>query len=203
MNNHGVKEEEQIKIPGFITYKVNTFNEINDGSAILIKQNIKHKLDDNYLTDVLEIIINTDIGEVGIATTYLPPRRPYLPFPDFNSLATIHRPTYIIGDLNASHTLLGNRSNNQVVKNLERLLSIGKLQHIGPDFSTFKGRLSQTTPRYNTVEQQSSTQYNNQTRTSDRIRSHPYNINLDHENSNKDSTSNTHFKGRQLGKIKR
>lgn len=40
LNSHGVKEEEEIKLPGYINYKVYTTNENNDGSAILIKQNI-------------------------------------------------------------------------------------------------------------------------------------------------------------------
>lgn len=67
------------KIPGYITNQINSSNEMHDGSAILIKKNITQN-DDNYITDVLETILNTETGEMSIGTTYLPPRRPYLPF---------------------------------------------------------------------------------------------------------------------------
>ena len=118
INSHGMKEEETLKLQGYITYKINSTQERNDGNAILIKNNIKHKVDKDYITDVLEVIIDTDIGEVGIATTYIPPRRAFLPFPDFHRLATKHRPTYIIGDLNAGINSQGH-SNNRVGKGLQ------------------------------------------------------------------------------------
>lgn len=87
INSHGLKTEEQLKIHGYTTYKINSSEELSDGSAILIKSNIQHKIDDNYITDLLEITVETEIGEISIATTYLPPRRPYLPYPDIHRLA--------------------------------------------------------------------------------------------------------------------
>lgn len=53
INSHGLKNTDQLKIQGYTTYKINTSEEINDGSAILIKNNIQHRIDDNYIMDVL------------------------------------------------------------------------------------------------------------------------------------------------------
>ena len=60
LNSHGVKTEEPLKIYGYTTYKINSSNERNDGSAILIKSHIKHKIEDNFITDVLQIKIDTN-----------------------------------------------------------------------------------------------------------------------------------------------
>ena len=146
LNRHGIKEHESLKLKEYITYKTNSRNEINDGSAILIQKNIPHKIDTDYITDVLEIIIETDTGEIGIATTYLPPRRPYLPYPDFHRMATKHRPTYVIGDFNATLRSQRGNNSNQVGKGLERFFNKGSLIHLGPDFTTWHSRNCSTTP---------------------------------------------------------
>ena len=41
LNSHGVRNEETLKIYGYNTYKINSSNENNDGSAILIKNSNK------------------------------------------------------------------------------------------------------------------------------------------------------------------
>lgn len=41
INSHGLKSEEILKIYGCTSHKVNTSNELHDGSAILIKSDIK------------------------------------------------------------------------------------------------------------------------------------------------------------------
>ena len=146
LNSHGMKNQENIKIHGYTTYQLNTFNELSDGCAILVKSQIKHKLDDNYITDFLDISIETDTGPINIATTYLPPRRAYLPFPDFHRFATKNNPAYLIGDLNATSINLGNKKNNQVGKNLNRFLTQGTLIHHGPNFPTFHSHHAQSTP---------------------------------------------------------
>lgn len=86
LNSHGVKNNRDIHIKGYNTYLKNTSGEAHDGSAVLIKSNIKHEIIEDFITDVLELRINTTIGQISVATTYLPPRRPYLPFPDFHRL---------------------------------------------------------------------------------------------------------------------
>lgn len=99
INSHGIKDDVNLKIAGYNAYSKNMYNEYHDGIAILIKQNIKHKIKDDFMTNTLEIVIVTAIGQISIATTYLPPRSPFLPLPDFHQLAYNNHPTYIIGDL--------------------------------------------------------------------------------------------------------
>lgn len=113
--------------------------------TILIKENTKHKIKDNFLTNTIQIILQTSVADISIATNYLPPRRPYLPYPDFHRRINNNIPTYIIGDLNARHRQLGNNSNNQVGKSLIRLINYGKLIHLGPQFYTYHDRNSATT----------------------------------------------------------
>lgn len=134
------------KIPGYTTYQMNSSNEMHDGSAILIKSHIKHRLDDNYITDFIDIAFETENGLLNIATTYLPPRRPYLPFPDFHRFIFKNNPAYIIADLNASSTMLGTNHTNQVGKHLNRFINNGTINHLGPDFPTYMSRNTRTTP---------------------------------------------------------
>lgn len=47
-------------------------------------------------TDVLATQIETTLGPIIIATTYLPPRRPYLPVTDFYRLLNNNIPTYLV-----------------------------------------------------------------------------------------------------------
>ena len=146
INSHSLREDDNIKIKGYNCFSKNIFNELNDGIAILIKQNLKYRLIDDFITNFLEVKIDTPLGPVSFATTYLPPRRSYLPFPDIHKLVNNNHPTYILADMNAQHTSLGNRNCNQVGKNIDRFLTQGKLIHLGPNFPTFHSPNSSTTP---------------------------------------------------------
>ena len=146
INSHGVKTGENIKVYGYSSYIINSSNELSDGSAILIKQNLKHKIKDNFDTDFLQITIETDTGPINIATTYLPPRRPYLPFTDFHTIASQHEPTYIIGDLNAHHPYLNTKTTNKVGNALKIFIDNNKLNFLGPNFPTYLSHNAATTP---------------------------------------------------------
>lgn len=137
LNSHGVKTHDSLYIKGYTTYRKNNTNQKYDGSAVLIKSHIKHRIIDDFITDVIELRIETPLGTLSIATTYLPPRRPYLPFPDIHKLLHNNHPTYIIGDLNAKHRLLGNTYNNTVGNGLATFINRGKAIHLGPNFPTF------------------------------------------------------------------
>lgn len=146
INSHGLQTHEQLNIPGYKIYKINSTNERNDGSAIAIKHEIPHKIYDDYDTDVIATEIETTLGPIIVATTYLPPRRPFLPFPDFYRLLNNSTPTYIIGDLNGNHRQFGNHSNNTVGKSLIQLIDQGILMHLGPQFPTFIRQDAATSP---------------------------------------------------------
>ena len=137
LNSHGLKTNEPLKIQGYNTFKVNYTEEANDGSAILVKHNIQYKIIDNFDTDFLAVKLETDWGPIIISTTYLPPRRPYLPFTDMYSLASQSIPVFILGDFNASHRCFGNSTNNAVGKSLYQLIDNGNFIHLGPDFNTY------------------------------------------------------------------
>ncbi len=137
LNSHGLKNNEELKSPGYKTYKVNYSENLSDGSAIVIKYNINYKLYDDFDTDFLAVEIETSLGPIIVATTYLPPRRPFLPYNDMHRLLSNNVPTYILGDFNGRHTTFGNRDNNSVGKSLLNLINQGKLIYLGPHFPTF------------------------------------------------------------------
>ena len=59
LNSHGIAQNNTIYIHNYTTHKINSSNELHDGSAILIKSNIKHKITDNFDTDILQITLDT------------------------------------------------------------------------------------------------------------------------------------------------
>ena len=146
INEHGLPEGENIKIPGYNSFNRNIHNEMHDGIAILVKKQLKYTIKDDFIYNLLELIIDTPLGKISIATTYLPPRRSFLPYPDIHKLASNNHPTYIIADMNAQSRLLNNNRENLVGRGLNRFLNSGKLIHLGPNFNTFHNALGSSTP---------------------------------------------------------
>ena len=136
INSHGLKSTE-LKIPGYKTCKLNYTESLADGSVIAINYNNLHKLYDDFETDIPAVEIQTNLGPIIISSTYLPPRRPYLPFTDIYRILSNNIPTYIIGDFNARHKHFANSDNNTVGKSIIDLINQGKLIHIGPYFPTY------------------------------------------------------------------
>ena len=58
---------------------------------------------------MLGVTLETSLGPIHIITSpsYIPPRCPYLHYPDFYRILRNKEPVYILGDLNARHELLG------------------------------------------------------------------------------------------------
>ena len=63
INSHGVNEDTSIRIPGYNTHTKNSLNNQADGTAIAIKKNIRYKLLDNFLSDLLAVEITTTTGQ--------------------------------------------------------------------------------------------------------------------------------------------
>lgn len=139
LNSHGCTMDQPINIYIYIVHQRNHTQEKNDGVAIAIKRNVNYVLIDDFEDEVIAAKVMTTLGDVIIATTYLLPRRNYLPAPDILKLMNYNCPVYILGDFNAHHHVFGNKNNNQVGNTLNTLLQTGHLIHLGPPFSTFIG----------------------------------------------------------------
>ena len=146
INSHGLQDTDTIKMLGYASYKINSNNERHDGSAILIKTSINHKIKDDYISDFLAVTVQTTSGPINIATTYLPPRRPYLPYPDFHNFAMNNAPSYILGDLNAKYPVFGDNHSNNVGIGLKTMIDNNLLQHLGPNFPTYFSTTTCSTP---------------------------------------------------------
>jgi len=88
---------------------------------------------------------------IHILTTYVPQHMyicttTHLHYPDFYKALNNREPTYILGDLNARHSILGYNSNNIRGKQLATLINRGHATHTGPDFPTLLTHRSATTP---------------------------------------------------------
>ena len=75
INSHGLKDKTRLKIPGYRVYQQNLSNELNDGVAIAVKCKIRHKVEDDLLSETLAIETDTSDGPLLIATSYLLLRR--------------------------------------------------------------------------------------------------------------------------------
>jgi len=120
INSHGTNHD--IKIHNYTCYTKNTLQEQHNGTAIAIKNNITHRLIDNFESDMIGVSIDTRQGPINIITTYNPPRLQYLHYPDYMKALTNNRPTYIIGDMNARHITLGYQNNNDRGDFLKKLI---------------------------------------------------------------------------------
>lgn len=101
-----------------------------------IKSHIKHKLINVDHDDFMALKIDTNIGPVIIATTYLPPRREEIPLQHIMSLIRRPIPVYVAGDFNAHHNFLGYNYRNPRGRMLHQLILQGHLQYLGPNFKT-------------------------------------------------------------------
>lgn len=146
INSHGCPSTKKIKIFNYTTYQSNKTGQLNDGVAIAVKKELKHLIDEEFMEETMAVKIQTTQGPVIIATTYLPPRRDYLPAQDLLKTANSILPAYILGDFNARHQLLGHAGRNNVGDGIATAINTGKLVHLGPHFPTFLGHHSLTTP---------------------------------------------------------
>ena len=137
LNHTGHNNDNRVKIQHYTVYTKNTTNSAYRGTAIAIKNNIQHKLIDNFTSDLIAIEIHTRQGPIIIATDYIGPSANYLNYIDYNRLIRTQTPVYILGDLNARHSTLGHGNNNNIGTAIHTLMRENKIKHIGPYFPTF------------------------------------------------------------------
>ena len=147
INDHSITDNNPpMKIFNYNIHSCNKENTIHAGAAIAIKRHIPYKLHDNFYTDMLAITVDTQQGPITIGTTYIPPRADYINYIDFHTLLNRPHPVYLMADLNARHTTLGNRDSNHIGRQLHSLIAQRKCTHIGPYFPTIITHNSTTTP---------------------------------------------------------
>ena len=147
INDHSITDNNTpLKIFNYNVHTCNKDNTIHSGAAIAIKRHIPYKLHDNFHTDMLAITIDSQQGPITIGTTYIPPRTGYINYIDFHTLFNRSHPVYLLADLNARHTTLGNSSSNHVGKQIHSLITRHKCTHIGPYFPTLITHNSTTSP---------------------------------------------------------
>ena len=143
LNSTGLADANRIKIFNYHIYQKNESNEENSGIAIAIRKNLKYQLLDDFQGDLLGVKLHTTRGPIVILTTYLPPRRNFIPIADFTRELQKPLMTYILGDLNARHRMFDYRSTNNTGIEIANLINNNLCKHMGPDFSTLinmKGR---------------------------------------------------------------
>ena len=146
LNEHGCKEQQKIKIQNYSITQTNTLNQRNNGCAIAVKNNLKHRICNDYESDMLSTLIETSLGPIEIATAYIPPRVGHIHYPDFFKLFSKNTAVHFIGDLNGRNKNLGYKDTNTVGKQLETLIDRGHATHAGPHFATYIDYRSHTTP---------------------------------------------------------
>lgn len=133
INRHGVKQDDTLKI---YNYNIHKSNKLNDEVAIAIRIYIKYILvDNNFQEEILGLKLHTTILTCSYCI-YFPPRRPLPPFADIMKLMNYNTPDYLLGDLNARHSIFGHNDNNQICNALQAIINGGKMIHTGPHFKT-------------------------------------------------------------------
>ena len=79
--------------------------------------------------------LHTRHGPLLVATTYSRPNT-HIPYTDMNNLFNHNMPTYILADLNATHTTFNHSASNRHGVQLTQLCTLKHLRFLGPDFFT-------------------------------------------------------------------
>ena len=146
LNSTGIPDTDVIKIYPYYFYQQNRSGNTSDGVAIGVRRDIPHRITKNFLSETMAVTIDTSQGDITFATSYLPPARSYLPMHDYDRLAGMQNPCYIIGDLNAHHYTFGDGKMNRVGRQIVEFVKRGELAHLGPSFKTWLGHNGATTP---------------------------------------------------------
>lgn len=66
INRHG-KKDDRINIPAYKTYQQNVSDEPLDGIAIAVRRSLRHRTEDDYLSETLAVEVDTMFGSLLIA----------------------------------------------------------------------------------------------------------------------------------------
>ena len=134
--NNNSNNLSKIKLLCYKTYL--TPQEVQSGSAILVKKNLDHCLITNLSSNSIAVKILTSIGPVIFFTTYIPPRTNIINSLDFQKLISKNVPVLFAGDFNANHPFFGHQGRpNHRGELLYHICKLYNLDFLGPDFHTF------------------------------------------------------------------
>lgn len=130
-----LKPNQTLKIPNYTTYRNDRpGNRVGGGTAILIKNHLKHdqlpELNlDNIETTSLQLRTNT--GPINIHAAYSPPTSP-IRREDLSKIFDSQLPTLLIGNLNAKHPYWNSNIVNTKGTTLTRIADLENLIVSGP-----------------------------------------------------------------------
>ena len=134
-----------IKIFNYNVHVNNFQNEQHAGVAIAVRKDIRYQILDDFIDDILGIRILTLRGPINILTHYSPPRRNYLSIGELNRKLQSNEAVYLMGDLNAHHTIFGYRYTNLKGQEINNLINRNIVSHLGLEFLTLNcGHENQT-----------------------------------------------------------
>lgn len=110
------KPSQDMKVPGYTTYRTDRLTKPGGGTAVLIKTGIKHhEMGNTDVTPTLEysaiLIDDRNLQRLKVIAVYKPPERK-LNILDMDKLLEGNMPTVLAGDLNSKHTDWGCRGTN-------------------------------------------------------------------------------------------
>ena len=148
LNHTGLIDNAPLRIQQYTVYTKNIKNDIHRGTAIAIKSHIRHRIHNDFYTDLLAVTIYSRQRPMTIATDYIAPNATYLDTGDYYKLFSRKYPVYLFGNLNAEHKRLLKTSGDNVVGDaLAHMNEKWKiLQYLGPDFPTLMRDNCSTAP---------------------------------------------------------
>ena len=148
LNETSLNPKDRDSYIKYENYKVySTARSLNNGSAILVKNNIKHSPTYTGDKNLLAITIGTNKGLYTLATFYrcfdTKNDNCKIPYEAFKKLFNRSHPVFLMGDLNLKHGSLGHKCKaNAEGKDFvnQCLNKHSNIHYLGPDFNTWFAR---------------------------------------------------------------
>ena len=103
--DHNKNNLTKIKLDNYKSYL--TKQDVQFGSAILVKNNLNHSIIPNLSPSSIAVKVITTSGPIVFFTAYIPPRINSINPLDFQKVISINAPLLIAGDFNANHPQFG------------------------------------------------------------------------------------------------